>query len=222
MNRRPWFKLPDGPTLRTVLVWCLIIDVLFLAIYGSINWLTSQRTELFDLYLSMELAIPLVPESIWIYSSMLLLFCLPVFTISRDRARREAAAAILALFVAAFVWLLLPARLGFERVQPEGYEWVYGILFMLDHPHNLVPSLHVVFSTLVVLACGQNAPERIKVGLWLWLTAIAVSTVLTHQHHVLDVVTGLIVALVCRSLLVRPSATSGLVFTPSFNSENIV
>ena len=222
MNRRPWFQLPDGPTLRAVLALCLIIDVLFFAIYGSINWLTSQRTELFDLYLSMELAIPLVPESIWVYLSMLLLFCLPIFTISRDRARHEASAAILALFVAAFVWLLLPARLGFERVLPEGYEWVYGTMFMLDHPHNLVPSLHVVFSTLVVLACGHNAPQQIKIGLWLWLTTIAVSTVLTHQHHVLDVVTGVLVALVCRSLLVRPSVTSDLVLTPSFNRENIV
>lgn len=222
MNRRSWFQLPDGPTLRAVLAWCLIIDVLFFAIYGSINWLTSRRSDLFELYVQMELAIPLVPEAIWVYLSMLLLFCLPIFTISRERARREASAAILALFVAAFVWLLIPARLGFERVIPEGYEWVYRTMFMLDHPHNLVPSLHVIFSSLAVFACGQYAPHRIKIGLWLWLTAIAVSTILTHQHHVLDVITGLLVAVVCRSLLVRPSARSNLVFTPSFNRENIV
>lgn len=222
MNQRPWFQVPDGRTLRTVLAWCLIIDVLFFAIYGSINWLTSQRTGLFELYVQIELAIPLVPASIWVYASMLLLFCLPIFTISRERARREALAAILALFVAAFIWLLLPARLGFERIVPEGYELAYATMFMLDHPHNLVPSLHIVFSSLAVLACGQNAPERIKIGLWLWLTAIAASTVLTHQHHVLDVITGLLVAIVCRSLLVRPSARRELVFTPSFNRENIV
>lgn len=222
MNRRHWFQLPDGPTLRAVLAWCLIIDVLFFAIYGSINWLTSRRTDVFEFYVQMELAIPLVPKLIWVYLSMLLLFCLPIFTISRDRVRREASVAILALFVAALIWLLLPARLGFERVLPEGYELVYGTMFMLDHPHNLVPSLHIVFSSLAVLACGHNAPQQIKIGLWLWLTAIAVSTVLTHQHHVLDVVTGLLVAIVCRSLLVRPSASSDLVLTPSFNRENIV
>lgn len=222
MNRRPWFQVPDGRTLRTVLSWCLIIDVLFFAVYGSINWLTSQRTDLFELYVQMELAIPLVPASIWVYASMLLLFCLPIFTISRERARREALAAILALFVAGFIWLVFPARLGFERIVPEGYGLAYETMFMLDHPHNLVPSLHIIFSSLVVLACGQNAPGRIKIGLWFWLAAIAASTVLTHQHHLLDVVAGLLVAIVCRSLLVRPSARPALVFIPSFNRENII
>lgn len=222
MNQRPWFQVPDGRTLRTVLAWCLLIDVLFFTIYASVNWLTSQRTDLFDLYVQMELAIPLVPASIWVYASMLLLFCLPIFTISRERARREALAAILALFMAAFIWLLFPARLGFERIVPDGYELAYGTMFMLDHPHNLVPSLHIIFSSLAVLACCQNAPERIKFGLWLWFIAIAASTVLTHQHHLLDVITGLLVAIVCRSLLVRPSARPELVLTPSFNRENIV
>lgn len=222
MNRRPWFQVPDGRTLRTILTWCLIIDVLFFAVYGSINWLTSQRADLFELYVQMELAIPLVPASIWVYASMLLLFCLPIFTISRERVRREALAAILALFVAAFIWLMFPARLGFERIVPEEYGLAYETMFMLDHPHNLVPSLHIIFSSLVVLACGQNAPGRIKIGLWFWLAAIAASTVLTHQHHLLDIVTGLLVAIVCRTWLVRPSTRPALVFTPSFNRENIV
>lgn len=203
MTAEPWFRLPDGPTLRTVLGWCLLIDVLFLTIYGSINWLTQQRENLLDLYLPVELAVPLVPEAIWVYFSMFLLFCLPLFTLPRERARNEALAAILGLLVSALIWLLLPARLGFERVLPIGYETLYELIFILDAPHNLVPSLHLVFSTLSVLACGRDAAKPIRLGLWIWLVCIAVSTLLTHQHHVLDVVTGFMVAVVCRSLVLR-------------------
>ncbi len=193
---------------------------MFFPIYGGINWLTSQRQGLLGLYLPAESAIPLVPAAIWVYLSMLLLFCLPLFTLPRERARSEALAAILGLVAAAIIWLLLPARLGFERVLPVGYETLYGVIFALDAPHNLVPSLHVVFSTIAVLACGQNAPRLARLGLWIWLTGIAASTLLTHQHHVLDVVTGLLVAFACRSLALRWTMRMRVSFMPSFATEN--
>jgi membrane-associated phospholipid phosphatase len=221
MTAEPWFRLPDRPTLRTVLGWSLVIDALFFPVYGTVNWLTNQREDLLDLYLPTELAIPLVPEAIWVYLSMLLLFCLPIFTLSRERARNEALAAILGLFAAATIWLLLPGRLGFERVLPAGYEALYGTIFALDAPHNLVPSLHVVFSTLTVLACGQNAPGLARFGLWIWLVCIMASTLLTHQHHVLDVATGLIVAFSCRTLVLRWSMRQNISFIPFITRENI-
>lgn len=200
MTGRPWFRLPDRPTLWTILGWFLLIDLLFFPIYGGINAFTSQRADLLDLYLTAEFAIPLVPAAVWIYLSMFLLFCLPLFTLPRERASHEALAAILGLFTAAALWLLFPARLGFERMVPTGYEFVYGMIFALDHPHNLVPSLHIVFSTIAVLACAQNAPRMARAGLWIWLGCIATSTLLTHQHHVLDVAAGFMVAFVCRAV----------------------
>ena len=201
-----WFRLPDGPTLATILAWLLFIDALFIPIYGSVNWLTGQRQGLLELYVPAELAIPLVPAAIWVYLSMFLLFCLPVFTLPRERAPVEALAAILGLLAAAAIWLLLPAQLGFTRVLPAGYEGLYKVLFALDAPHNLAPSLHIVFSTIAVLACAQDAPWPARLGLWAWLMAIAASTLLTHQHHVLDVATGLLVAFACRALVLRWSS----------------
>ena len=221
MQSKPWFRIPDAPTLRTVLAWCLVIDLLFFPVYGTINWLTQQREQLLALYLPAELAIPLVPAAIWIYLSMLLLFCLPIFTLSRERARAEALAAILGLFTAAAIWLLLPTRLGFERVLPAGYEGVYGMIFALDAPHNLVPSLHIVFSTLAVLACGHQAPKPARIGLWVWLFLIALSTVLTHQHHLLDVATGFIVAFASRAVVLRRSSRPSVSFIPLYSREKL-
>ncbi len=220
MTAEPWFRVPDRPSLLTVLGWSLVIDALFLPVYTSVNWLTSQRQELLDLYLRAELAIPLVPEAIWIYLSMLLLFCLPIFTLPRERARTEALAAILGLFTSAIIWMLLPARLGFERLLPAGYEALYGAIFSLDAPHNLVPSLHVVFSTIAVQACGQNAPGLARLGLWIWLVCIMASTLLTHQHHLLDVVTGLMVAFSCRALTQHWAIRQDISLMPFSLKEN--
>jgi membrane-associated phospholipid phosphatase len=221
VNTQAWFRLPDGPTLRSILGWALLIDLLFLPIYLGCNWLTQQREGLLQLYLPAELAIPLAPWAIWPYLSMFLLFCLPLFTLPRERARNEALAAILGLLVAAVIWLLLPARLGFERVEPAGYEALYGLIFVLDAPHNLVPSLHLIFSTLVVLACGRDAPRPARIGLWVWLVCIAASTLLTHQHHLLDVASGFVVALVCRNLVQRLAMRQNLFSIPLVVREDM-
>ncbi|WP_078119792.1 phosphatase PAP2 family protein [Thiosocius teredinicola] len=219
MNNEQWFRIPDWPTLRTVLLWCLVIDLLFFPIYGGVNWLTSQRNDLLALYLPIELDIPLVPAAVWVYLSLFLLFCLPLFTIPRERARSEALAAILGLLVAAVLWLLFPAQLGFERMLPAGYETLYGVMFTLDAPHNLVPSLHIVFATIAVSACGEGAPRAIKTALWAWLACIAASTLLTHQHHVLDVATGLLIALGCRGIALGRSPQSYLQPVPHLVKE---
>jgi len=203
MTAQPWLRMPDRPTLKTVLGWYLIIDLLFVTIYGGINWITHQRTDLLGLYLRTELAVPLVPEAIWIYFSLFILFLLPIFVLPGERVREEARAAIVGLIIAAAIWLLLPARLGFERVLPLGYEDVYGLVFALDQPHNLVPSLHVVFSTLVVLACVETAPRPQRLVLWCWLGSISLSTLLTHQHHLLDLATGVLLAFFCRTVALR-------------------
>jgi len=220
MSGGAWFRFPDRQSLWTILGWSLLIDLLFFPIYLEINAYTSQRGDLLDLYLPAELAIPLVPEAIFIYLSMFLLFCLPLFALPCERAAREAIAAILGLFISATIWLLLPARLGFDRIQPTGYESIYGLIFILDEPHNLVPSLHIVFSTIAVQACAQDAPPRIKVGLWAWLICIAVSTLLTHQHHILDVGVGFLVAFVCRAIALRLSIRQGLSFMLFFAKES--
>lgn len=221
MTATPWLRVPDGPTLRTVLGWCLLIDALFFPTYAAINWLTHRREDLLQLYLGAELAIPLVAGTVWVYLSMLVLFCLPIFTLPRERARGEALSGILGLLTAAAIWLLLPAQLGFERVLPVGYEAIYGVMFALDAPHNLVPSLHIVFSTLVVLACGQHAPPLARFALWVWLVGIAASTVLTHQHHLLDVVAGLLLAFACRAVVLRWSRRPKVAFLPLATGEGI-
>ena len=90
------------------------------------------------------------------------------------------------------LFLLFPAKLGFLRSIPieTTYGHIYASMFELDRPHNLVPSLHLVFSSLIVLACAQTSRTSCKVALFIWLAAIGVSTLLVHQHHLLDVVSA--------------------------------
>ncbi len=66
---------------------------------------------------------------------------------------------------------------------------------LMNLEYNLIPSLHVALTVTCIGAYLPHATGWTRHLLPLWAFLVAVSTVLTHQHHVLDVVTGLLLGL---------------------------
>ena len=169
----------------------------FFSVYPTCNWITSQRNTTFPLYLDAELAIPFIPEFFWIYISMYGLFLLPPFLLNSTQLKRLGPALIWATLLSGLIFLLLPTELGFSRIKLEDafYNDLFSQLFTIDLPHNLVPSLHIVFSAIIsfsLLEAIRNA--LFKSLLWSWLVLLCLSTLLVHQHHLLDLITGLAIA----------------------------
>jgi membrane-associated phospholipid phosphatase len=163
-------------------------------VYFCTNWITSRRTENHHLFFDRELAIPFVPSMIYVYMSLLVLLLLPAFTLVKSQMTALARAMVVTLFIAAAIYLLLPAELGFDR--PEhvpGYDAVFQALYMLELPHNLVPSLHIASSVLLIAAVRNNMSSPWgRAGLILWGILICASVLLVHQHHIVDVISGLL------------------------------
>lgn len=185
------------PRLRTYLLWSFRAGVAFFAVYPAMNWLTSRRTPL-HLYLTGELAIPFVPWFIWPYLSMYALFVLPLFFIPAERMPALGKQLIAGCLVSAVLFLLFPAELGFARQVPKSYGAIYAGMFDIDRPYNLVPSLHVIWSALIALACIDFARIPLKIALFAWLCVVVASTVLVHQHHLIDVIAALAIVFFLR------------------------
>jgi membrane-associated phospholipid phosphatase len=163
-------------------------------------------------HFSAELRIPFVPWMTVFYMSLYGLFFLAPFIL---RTRREFAAIVstmaVAIAVSGVAFLLFPAELAFAPVREEQlgvWAGIYHIADDLNLTYNLLPSLHVTFAVICAAAFSLRAPGPAKAGLWLWAFLIAASTVLTHQHHILDVVTGWLLALVCVRTVFRRSLPS--------------
>jgi len=186
--------------LRVYAYWAGLAGVAFFSIYPTLNWFTSLRHGRFQLYVSPELGIPFVPQFIWAYLSMYLLFLMPLFVLPIARMPMLGKQLVAGTVASGVLFLLLPADLGFIRIIPPDpiYAKIYSGIFGVDRPHNLVPSLHVVWSSTIILACTDIARPLGRSLLYVWLAIVVTSTVFVHQHHILDVVTAVLVVFIIR------------------------
>ena len=188
----------SGSAWKTYFYWLFWISVVFFTVYPLCNWLTAKRETVFSLYVSAELQIPFVPEFVWIYLSLYLLFVIPPFFLSASRMNALGKRLVGATIFCGIVFLIIPAELGFERTVPEDpfYNAMFAHLFAVDLPHNMAPSLHVTFSAMILFVLLNESQSTASTTVFrIWLVLICASTVLVHQHHLLDVVTGLLVAM---------------------------
>ena len=172
--------------------------LLFVIVFGGTNWLSSLRDEHYHFYFQWELGIPFIPEMILVYLSIQFLFLLPALHCDRTGMIVLAKRMALATVLAGFCYLLMPAEPVFPRHETvDSFQWLFTILYTLDEKHNLFPSLHIILSTLVVMAL-LNSVDRLLGSIYLvWLGALYLSVLLIHQHHIPDILSGLVLTLIC-------------------------
>jgi hypothetical protein len=100
--------------------------------------------------------------------------------------RRMAAAIV----IAGAAFLLLPARLGHAPPDAGAWRTWAEAAALVAGQHNLVPSLHVALSLITLRAVWPLAAPAWRAGLGVWWGLGTLSVLVTHQHHLLDVLAG--------------------------------
>ena len=187
--------------IKALFKWGLIGAFTCSGIYLGTNEIAAQRTSFYQLYFEFEREIPMVPWMIHIYNSFHILLFMN-FLIIKDPLKIKAIAISLisSSAIASVFFLLLPAELGFSRTENiQGYEFWYNALHWLDHPHNLVPSLHITFSALSAYVISTEMGSMfLRLIFLLWFLLICSSIVLVHQHHLIDIVSGFVLAVLVK------------------------
>jgi membrane-associated phospholipid phosphatase len=109
------------------------------------------------------------------------------------RERREFSALILALatLIGGIGFLVSPSHAAFAPSSDLGiWAGLFRFADALNLDHNMVPSLHGAFAVGCVAAFARRASRAGGALLWMWAVAISLSTLFTHQHHVVDVING--------------------------------
>lgn len=186
---------------------------LFAVVYGGCNWLTAHRSHVGHYYFAWELDIPLLPRMIWVYHSIIILFLMPMFVFSREQVTAIGRAFAAVTITGGVCFLLFPGVAGFARPdyasEPGLQALAFRILYHADNIHNVMPSLHVAYCTLVISSLLSILQGRIRLLFWAWLLAIVTSTVLVHQHHLIDLPTGALLGYAGYRLFLRWASESG-------------
>jgi membrane-associated phospholipid phosphatase len=201
MNRPP--KLIAGITT-------IALSLLFVAVYGGCNWITAHRSDVGTWHYSWEQFIPFVPMMIVPYMSIDLFFvAAPFLCQSREELRTLAYRITFAILVAGACFLLLPLKIDAPSPQVNGWMGVlFNSLHGFDQPYNLVPSLHITLRTILASLYARHTKGVLRAASHIWFSLIGFSTLLTYQHHIVDVIAGFILAGICFYLFHENNARS--------------
>lgn len=195
----PW--LAKG-TLRLVLGGALSIATMVITLSGYLickqqPFFAPVRLPLTEL----DRAIPFLPWTVWIYSSMSqAIFAAWVLVPNVRMAWRflvaMTIAAVICWFFFAFFPTTYPRELFPLPLTVDSSVLELANVRRLDDPSNCFPSLHVALACCVALTMLEfdlGWPARATIVLW--CISINLSTLTTKQHYVADVLGGLVVGI---------------------------
>ncbi len=166
------------------------------ALYAASARLGDFASTRYHFYFEWERDIPLVPAAALVYLSIS--FMLIPLLLALPTARQLWPVAVTLVcqgLMASLCFWLLPLEDGFGPTpNVNGWDgWIWRLSNQLALRHNYFPSLHVTLATSAALVLSRQR-GRVDWPMVLWAGAIAVSTLFVHQHHLFDVVGGLLLA----------------------------
>ncbi|MEO8352266.1 MAG: phosphatase PAP2/dual specificity phosphatase family protein [Chthoniobacteraceae bacterium] len=181
--KRPWLA-----AIGTV----ALTGGLFIVIYNLCNWLTHLRPDVGVWDFAWERHWPVVPAMIVPYWSLDFLYILaPFLCRTREELGVLRRRLIFVTIAAGLGFLAIPLQFAFPRPHVEGiFAPMFAALYSFDLPHNLFPSLHLALRTVLTSFYLRKTSGA---GRWLvhgWFSLVGISTLLTWQHHLVDVLGG--------------------------------
>jgi len=152
-----------------------------------------------------------VPLLIVPYMSIDLFFFGAAFLCRDEREMRVfARRVVFSILVAAAFFLLLPLKLAWPE-RPHFGGWFGDFVeksctapFLMEYPHNLFPALHITLCVILADIYARHTRGVVKVLSFTWFGLIGLSTLLTWQHHLVDIAGGFLLAGVAFCLIREP------------------
>jgi membrane-associated phospholipid phosphatase len=176
---------------RSRLLALVLSYAVFAAVYLGAAHLGTSRAIMLTPG-ALDVLLPRLDWTVWVYMSQLP-FLAVVLWRAPDAARsRVLGAMAVATLLAAAVFIAYPTMLPRHAdLGQDATGALWSLLYLVDVPGNCFPSLHVALAALATRAVPAERWRTLAVA---WAAAIALSTITTGQHLIIDVIGGLALA----------------------------
>lgn len=190
--QRPW--VPRYARIPLAVVLGLNLAVFYITKQITAGWRHYQMA------LPLDAKIPFCAPFVVIYVLAFAQWVVGYVSVAReDRGLccEMVAADVVAKLLCLVCFLVVPTTYTRPALTQGGvWEWVMGIIYRMDSPVNLFPSIHCLESWL----CGRyalrmtHAPRWYRVGMAVLAVLVCASTVLVKQHVLVDIPAGILAA----------------------------
>ena len=198
---RAWLRWPSRCCWAAFFGYGTLLVLLWAISYGGTSWITGLHDFRVRLHFDFELQMPFVPRAAIVYLSLFPLLWLSPFVLQ--------SAAELRLLAKQLAWLLALSAIGFlvlpadevrsQSVDREFFDMAFELADWINLSYNWLPSLHVGVAVVCAWTYARRVSVTVGIVFWVWAAAVMISTLITHQHYVADVVAG-----AALGFLVRP------------------
>ncbi len=171
----------------------------WLIIYFFVNRLKVKSQDRLDLGTAFDRKIPFVPQFALIYFSTYIFVVQPFIILSKANQFYWMLASFASIsIIASLIHALVPSKIERRENLDTGNlsGWLLGQFQKTCKPYGNFPSMHVGLSVPVVAANFLVGGVGIGSLSLLWAILIALSTLFTKQHYILDVLAGIFCGIV--------------------------
>ena len=187
-------------TLRK-LPWVIAYFVLNAIAYFYLIHITEHSISFY--VTGIDDKIPFEPYFVWVYLS---LFPVMVYTLLWElRWHRGFRRTLLSYFIfvllSSVFYVLIPSVYPVPPAPNDA--GVSGIVISWIHSFdhgNTFPSGHTAFSLLTLMAIWREAGSFRRFAYSIWFILILASTLLLKQHYIVDLLSGIVVAILCKAI----------------------
>jgi membrane-associated phospholipid phosphatase len=175
----------------------------WLVIYFFVNRLQVDPNRRIDLGTKLDRKIPYMPLFALVYFSTYVFVLQPFFVLSNARQFYWMLTSfVLISVISSLIHATVPSKIErVEQVTIGGLSgWMLGLFQKTCKPYGNFPSMHVGLSVPVIAANFMAGGPGIGSIMLIWAVLIAISTLYTKQHYILDVLAGFMGGLVISAL----------------------
>lgn len=200
---RNWYETYIGKAIPRYALFSVIFCFVFNSVVYSGTQFLMKDAKHFDLTTKFDRSVPFITEWVLVYVICFAFWGVNYIIIARQ-GREEwfkfAAGDYLSRVICLIFFVLLPTTNVRPEVVGDGFtDNLMRFIYSVDPAANLFPSIHCLVSWL----CFAGIRGRKNIPLWyrafscIFAIMVFVSTQLTKQHYIADVIAGVIIAELC-------------------------